>query len=147
MLQQLTLYWSLDLPRRLVLKLVLTSMLFLSIGSEFLQAALPNGRTFDPADIIANLVGTALALSICGWYHKRMLERKRRRKLQGYGVVEGGDGAEDVELGEGGSSGQEMGVLAEDEEDSGEAWDDIGETDEPNENPGKASVAQKGEAE
>ena len=118
-----------------MLKLVLTGMLVLCVGSEFLQAALPNERRFDPTDIVANLVGTALALSLCGWYHKRMLERKRRRKLQGYGVVEGGEGGgvEDVELGEGGGgSGQEMGVVAaEDEEDSGEAWDDIGDGGQP----------------
>ena len=103
-------------------------MLVLAVASEFLQAALPNGRNFDPIDIVANLVGTSLALTLCGWYHKRMLERKRRRKLQGYGVVADGEGEQDVELGEGGSSSQEMGVVAEDEDDGGEAWDDIAES-------------------
>ena len=54
-----------------------------------------------------------------------MLERKRRRKLEGYGLVSVGDGEEDVELGE---SGQETGItdVRESEDDGGEAWDEIG---------------------
>ena len=132
---QLILYWSLDIPRRLLIKLVLAAMLVLSIGSEALQAALPNGRTFDPVDIGANLLGSVLALGLCSWYHKRMLERKRRRKLQGYGHVVGGDG-EDVELGEGGSGGQELEVLTGDEgsDDGGEAWDDMDGGDDAGQN-------------
>lgn len=56
-----------------------------------------------------------------------MLERKRKKKLQGYGII-AGEGEEDVELGEGGSSSQELGVVAEeDDEDGGEAWDDLDE--------------------
>ena len=118
-------------------------MLALAVGSEFLQAALPNGRNFDPIDIVANLVGTSLALTLCGWYHKRMLERKRKRKLQGYGIVADGEGEQDVELGEGGSSSQEMGVVAEDEDDGGgEAWDDIG-GNESAEGPIKANGVSK----
>ena len=140
---QLTLYWSFDLPRRLCIKIVLTSMLVLSVASEFLQAALPNGRQFDPIDIVANVVGTTLALTLCGWYHRRMLERRRQRKLQGYGVVPGGEAGEDVELAEGGGSGQEMGVTAEDD-DTGEAWDDIGGIEEPEEDSAKVNGAQKG---
>lgn len=45
-----------------------------------------------------------------------MLDRRRRKK--GYGVVPP-EGGEDVELGEGGSSVQENGVVE-------EAWDDMG---------------------
>lgn len=80
----------------------------LGIGSEIVQGLLPNGRDFDPFDILANVVGSALALLICSWYHRRMLER--RRKSKHYEVVPGDDdnGADgetgrerDVELGEG----------------------------------------------
>ena len=95
-----------------------------------MQAALPNGRDFDPIDIVANIIGSSLALALCQWYHKRMLERRRRRKLQGYGLVAAGEGEDDLELGEGGSSGQELGIVAEDDsDDGGEAWDEIGGSD------------------
>lgn len=61
-----------------------------------------NGRTFDPYDILSNIVGSVTALALCSWYHKRMLERKRLAKH--YRVVPGddGDGGRDVELGDGG---------------------------------------------
>ena len=54
-----------------------------------------------------------------------MLERKRRRKLDGYGLVGVGDGEDDVELG---ASGQETGItdVRDSEDDGGEAWDEIG---------------------
>ena len=56
-----------------------------------------------------------------------MLERKRRRKLEGYGMVPQ-EGEGDLELGESGSAGQEIGVVANDtiEEDEAEAWDELG---------------------
>ena len=70
---------------------------------------------FDPLDIVANMVGSLLALGICSWYHKRMLDRRRKRK--GYGAVP--QEGVDLELGEGGGSGQEIGIV----EDEGDAWD------------------------
>lgn len=92
----------------------------LGLGSEIVQTLLPNGRTFDPLDIGANLIGSLIALGLCTLYHKRMLDRRRRKK--GYGVVsqqEAGEGNE-LELGEGGgSSGQENGIVE-------EAWDEMG---------------------
>lgn len=50
-------------------------------------------RPFDPYDILANFVGSALALSACTWYHKRMLER--RRAARGYAAVVGIDDNDD----------------------------------------------------
>ncbi len=124
---QLTAYWSVELPRRLLLKFVLSGMLALAVASELAQGALPNGRDFDPLDIAANVIGSVLALALCGWYHKRMLERRRRRKLQGYGLVDGA-APEDVELGESGGSEPELGATAtaaEEDDEGGEAWDDM----------------------
>jgi len=57
-----------------------------------------------------------------------MLERKRKRKLEGYGLM-AGEGEGDLELGEVGSSGQEIGItdrLDDDDDETGEAWDEIG---------------------
>ena len=55
-----------------------------------------------------------------------MLERKRRRKLEGYGLMAGAEDG-DLELGEGGSSEQELGIEDRvDDEETGEAWDEIG---------------------
>ena len=127
----IALYWSLDLPRRLLLKVILLSVtIILSIGSEVLQEVLPNGRQFDLLDIAANVVGSASALALCSWYHKRMLERRRRRKVQGYGIVPAGEGEDDVELGLG-SSAEEMGIAQGEEDDDGaEAWDEIAANDE-----------------
>lgn len=84
---------------------LLVCTVILGIGSEFVQSFLPNDRDFDLYDIVANIVGSLLAVGICAWYHKRMLERKRQRKH--YDAVPGED-AEDVELGEG----QESGILS-----------------------------------
>ena len=94
----LTFYWILDTTRRRNLNLTLLIVTFgLGLGSEVLQAFLPNGRQFDPLDIAANIVGSLLALGLCTIYHKRMLDRKRRAR--GYGVVTQ-DGEEgDLELG------------------------------------------------
>jgi hypothetical protein len=106
------------------MKLVLGASTALALLSELVQELLPNGREFDPIDIIANLIGSFLALTLCAWYHKRMLERRRRRKIEGYGLVAGVEG-DDVELGEGTREGQEIGLVAEEDDDGGEAWDDI----------------------
>ncbi|KAI9666709.1 MAG: hypothetical protein M1821_004645 [Bathelium mastoideum] len=58
-----------------------------------------NGREFDLYDIIANVIGSLVAVGLSTWYHKRMLERKRQAK---YDAVPGDEGAEaDLELGEG----------------------------------------------
>ncbi|KAK1757287.1 hypothetical protein QBC47DRAFT_378832 [Echria macrotheca] len=109
-------YWIIDTNRRRTLNLTLVvCTLGLGVGSEFLQALLPNGREFDLFDLVANVVGSLAALGLCSWYHKRMLERKRTRK--NYTAVPGEEGVdEDLELGEGigvGSGGdQEEGVIA-----------------------------------
>ena len=111
---QLTFYWILETSRRRVVHLtLLVCTAGFGIGSEFVQAFLPNGRDFDPYDILANVVGSALALSLCMWYHKRMLERKRKNKH--YDIVPGEEGdldddegrERDVELGEGVGAGQQ----------------------------------------
>ncbi|MCJ1322319.1 hypothetical protein MMC15_007667 [Xylographa vitiligo] len=126
-----TFYWAIEAPRRFLLKIVfIACTLVLGVGSEFLQAALPNGRHFDLLDLATNVVGSIIALAFCSWYHGRMLERKRRRKLEGYGLLVPGEGIGDLELGEGEGSGQEIGVEdnrpeGEDDE-TGEAWDEIG---------------------
>ncbi|KAK1541506.1 VanZ like family protein [Colletotrichum paranaense] len=96
-------YWILDTNRRRTLNLTLTVCTFiLGVGSEFLQGFLPNGREFDFYDIVANVVGSLAGIGLCSWYHKRMLERKRRTKT--YQAVPGED-EEDVELGEGHETG------------------------------------------
>jgi VanZ family protein len=92
-------YWILDTSRRRNLNLtLLVCTAFLGIGSELLQAFLPNGRTFDVYDIIANIVGSLAALALSSWYHTRMLERKRLAKH--YQAVPG-DEDQDLELGAG----------------------------------------------
>ncbi|KAF1824835.1 uncharacterized protein K489DRAFT_351790 [Dissoconium aciculare CBS 342.82] len=90
-----TFYFTLDTPhRRLVLHLTLAFCTAgLSIGSEILQGALPNNnRSFDPYDILANVAGSGIAVLLCSRYHKRMLERMRRRRREGLsdGDEEGG---------------------------------------------------------
>ncbi|KAK1831280.1 hypothetical protein QBC39DRAFT_352229 [Podospora conica] len=99
----LAFYWILDTNRRRTLNLTLfVCTLGLGVGSEFLQAMLPNGREFDLFDIAANVVGSLGALGACSWYHKRMLERKRTRKYTAVPGEEGAEGEEeDLELGEG----------------------------------------------
>jgi hypothetical protein len=114
---QITFYWSIETSRRRLIHLSLLLITgFLAIGSEILQALLPNDRDFDPFDILANVVGSGLALAACSWYHRRMLERRRRNK-QHYDAVPGGEedlegleggGERDLELGEGfGAAGQQ----------------------------------------
>ncbi|KAG9546135.1 hypothetical protein KCU97_g21094, partial [Aureobasidium melanogenum] len=90
-------YWIIETNRRRVIHFTLVACtVALSIGSEIVQGLLPNGRDFDPYDILANVVGSLLALLACSWYHKRMLER--RRAARNYQVVPGED--QDIELGE-----------------------------------------------
>ncbi|QSZ31480.1 hypothetical protein DSL72_001045 [Monilinia vaccinii-corymbosi] len=127
----LVFYWILDTSRRRNLNFTLIVCTgILGVGSEFLQALLPNGRTFDFYDIVANIVGSLAAIALCSWYHLRMLERKRLAKT--YHVVPG-DEERDLELGEGVGA-QESGVAAatrtlDDEVDNWDenvedAWDD-----------------------
>jgi len=92
-------YWILDTSRRRNLNLtLLVCTAILGVGSELLQAFLPNGRDFDLFDIAANVVGSLAALALSSWYHMRMLERKRLAKT--YQAVPGDEDA-DLELGEG----------------------------------------------
>ncbi|KAK0625272.1 hypothetical protein B0T17DRAFT_617386 [Bombardia bombarda] len=116
----LVFYWIIDTNRRRTLNMTLVVCTAgLGIGSEFLQALLPNGRDFDLYDIIANIVGSLAGLGLCSWYHKRMLERKRVRKS--YNAVPGEDlgDEEDLELGEGIGMGvgHEEGVIADGDDD------------------------------
>lgn len=94
----------------------------LGVGSEFVQSFLPNDRDFDMYDIVANVVGSLIGVSLCSWYHRRMLER--RRQLKSYNAVPGEDGA-DVELGQdhetGIVAGQIQPMTLEEEVDS---WDE-----------------------
>ncbi|PCD41807.1 hypothetical protein AU210_004351 [Fusarium oxysporum f. sp. radicis-cucumerinum] len=95
-------YWVVDTNRRRVMNMTLVvCTIVLGIGSEFVQSFLDNGREFDLYDIIANVIGSLLGVGLCSWYHKRMLERKRRRR---YSAVPGEEQG-DVELGEGHESG------------------------------------------
>ncbi|KAG8669881.1 hypothetical protein FPOAC2_09223 [Fusarium poae] len=95
-------YWIVDTNRRRVMNMTLVvCTIILGVGSEFVQSFLDNGREFDLHDIVANLIGSLLGVGLCSWYHKRMLERRRRRR---YSAVPGEDQG-DVELGEGHESG------------------------------------------
>lgn len=97
-------YWVVETTRRRALQLTLTTCTFvLGVGSEILQDTLPNGRAFDVYDILANLLGSVSAALCCAWYHRRMLERKRRVGFAGDSGGTGGytaAGDEDMELGE-----------------------------------------------
>lgn len=103
-----------------------------------------NDREFDPYDILANAVGSIAALLLCSWYHKRMLERKRRAKQ--YQVVPGED--VDVELGENvNGEGQESGVVREGMtvEEELDNWDENAEDNwDPEEPNGGAETEQAG---
>ncbi|KAF7114094.1 hypothetical protein CNMCM5793_007074 [Aspergillus hiratsukae] len=109
----LVFYWIPDTTRRRCLQLtLLICTLGLGIGSELVQAILPNDRPFDPFDILANLVGSLGAVGLCSWYHRRMLERRRKARFGALGDEHG----DDVELGvaggsESGLGPQESGVL------------------------------------
>jgi len=95
-LLSLVFYWIPDTTRRRTLQMtILVCTLALGIGSEIAQALLPNGRSFDPFDVLANIVGSLGAVGLCSWYHRRMLDRRRKAR---FGAL--ADGAEDdVELG------------------------------------------------
>ncbi|KAI1645217.1 uncharacterized protein F4817DRAFT_344080 [Daldinia loculata] len=102
-------YWIIDTNRRRTLNFtVVVCTIGLGVGSEFLQGFLPNGREFDPFDIVANIVGSLAGLGLCSWYHLRMLERKRSRRQ--YNAVPGEDPT-DLELDEDVEA-QEEGVMA-----------------------------------
>jgi hypothetical protein len=80
---------------------------------------------FDVYDIVANIVGSLVALALSSWYHMRMLERKRLAKH--YQVVPGDEEA-DLELGEGvgaqESGTTSAGVAAPTLEDEVDNWDE-----------------------
>lgn len=95
-LLSMTFYWILDTTRRRTLHITMVvCTLALGIGSEVLQALVPNGRSFDPFDVLANIVGSLGAVGMCTWYHKRMMERKRKSR---FGAMLDGN-RDDVELG------------------------------------------------
>lgn len=74
--------------------------LVLGLGSEILQGLLPNGRAFDPFDVLANIVGSLGAIGLCSWYHRRMLERRRKARFGALAsAAAAGAGDDDVELG------------------------------------------------
>ncbi|KAL3475024.1 hypothetical protein BJX99DRAFT_230396 [Aspergillus californicus] len=94
----LVFYWIPDTSRRRNLHLTLiVCTLVLSVGSEILQGIIHNGRSFDPFDLLANIVGSLGAVGLCSWYHRRMLERRRKSRFGS--MSEGGE--DDVELGMG----------------------------------------------
>jgi len=123
-------YWTIETNKRKNLQLTfVVCTAGLGVGLEFAQAFLPNGRDFDIFDIVANILGSLAGVGACLWYHKRMLERKRRTKTVNIG--EGGDDDYDVELGEGiglQEDGIVEGATLEEEVDNwdenGEDWDD-----------------------
>ncbi|KAL8874459.1 MAG: hypothetical protein Q9174_000204 [Haloplaca sp. 1 TL-2023] len=113
----LTFYWILDTTRRRLLNLTLLLVTFLlGLGSEAVQILIPDRRTIDPVNIAANVLGSLSALALCAIYHKRMLERRRRRK--GYGMVPQAGEDEDLEMGPTGT--QETGLV-----DAGDEWDEM----------------------
>ncbi|KAE8361401.1 hypothetical protein BDV27DRAFT_133124 [Aspergillus caelatus] len=101
-LLSLIFYWIPDTTRRRTLQLTLiVCTAVLGIGSEIVQGILPNGRSFDPFDLLANIVGSLGAVGLCSWYHRRMLERRRKAR---FGAL--GDATDDVELGVGPGHGE-----------------------------------------
>jgi VanZ family protein len=149
-------YWILDTSRRRTLHLTLLICTgVLGVGSEILQGFLPNGRNFDLYDIVANIVGSLLALALSTWYHMRMLERKRLAKH--YQVVPGDEEA-DLELGEGVGA-QETGIahatnatldqeVENWDENAEDAWDEEHATESvEGDGPKTPSASSAGEAE
>jgi len=103
-----TFYFIIDTARRRVLHLTLfVCTLCLGVGSEVAQGALPNGREFDPWDVLANVLGSLVGIMLCSVYHKRAAERRRRAKYSTL-VGEGVEG-EDLELGDGPGVEDELG--------------------------------------
>ncbi|KAF2702708.1 hypothetical protein K504DRAFT_464984 [Pleomassaria siparia CBS 279.74] len=123
-----TFYWILETSRRKVLQLTFTiCTVGMGMASEVIQGILPIHREFDYYDILANVMGSALALMACNWYHKRMLERKRAAR--GYAAVAGDDLDErDIELGENVGD-QESGVIRPTVEEELDTWDENAEDD------------------
>lgn len=80
-------------------------------------------RDFDYYDIVANVFGSLLALAVCNWYHKRMLERKRAAR--GY-VAMTGDEERDIELGESVGD-QESGIVRATVDEELDRWDENAE--------------------
>jgi VanZ family protein len=113
----LTFFFILDTTRKRILHLTLfTCPLLLGIGSEVVQGLLPNGRDWDPYDVLANVLGSLLAIAVANWFHRRAAERRRLAKYDALTQV---DGEEDIELGgttlvngdlEVGLAGQESGI-------------------------------------
>ncbi|EED19934.1 VanZ domain protein, putative [Talaromyces stipitatus ATCC 10500] len=104
-LLSLVFYWIPDTSRRRAIQAsLLVCTLCLGIGSEIVQGLLPNDRLFDPFDILANVVGSVGAIGLCGWYHRRMLERRRQARFGALSDDIGGEPrGDDIELGLGAS--------------------------------------------
>ncbi|RMZ70492.1 hypothetical protein GMOD_00000592 [Pyrenophora seminiperda CCB06] len=138
-------YWILETSRRKVLQLTFTvCTIGLGVASEVVQGLLPIHRDFDYYDIVANVLGSLVALGACNWYHKRMLERKRAAR--GYTAV-AGDEERDIELGEH-AQGQESGLVRPTVDDELDRWDENAEdwdTTEPESAIGKKSLDNGGD--
>jgi len=80
-------YWILDTSRRRLLTYTLSFLFSVSLFSEVLQAIIPNGRTFDILDVLANVAGGLLGVLVCILYHKRMLSRREGRN---YNILQDG---------------------------------------------------------
>ncbi|KAL1964088.1 hypothetical protein VTN77DRAFT_7506 [Rasamsonia byssochlamydoides] len=94
----LVFYWIPDTSRRRTLQItLLVCTLLLGVGSEIVQGLLPNDRAFDPFDIVANVVGSLGAIGLCSWYHRRMLERRRKARFGA--LADAGADQDDIELG------------------------------------------------
>jgi VanZ family protein len=101
-------YWIPDTSRRRTLQItLLVCTLLLGVGSEIVQGLLPNGRSFDPFDILANVVGSLGAVGLCSWYHRRMLERRRKAR---FGALADDEDPDDIELGLGTADGEADGT-------------------------------------
>lgn len=76
-------YWTFDVSNtRTVMKLTFMSCTLCgSIGSEFLQSLLTT-RQFDVFDILYNILGSALALGISVYLHKRLLEKRKQLRYE-----------------------------------------------------------------
>lgn len=110
-----------------------------------MQELLPNDRSFDPWDVLANVVGSLAAVGLANAYHRRAAERRRKAK---FSALLGEDVGEDLELGEGPGlsgrqangdlEGQETGVVRTVEEEL-ENWDEnaVDEWDEDDDEVGK----------
>lgn len=57
----IALYWVLDVSKRRATQVTGTVLFIASVVSEYAQATITT-RLFDPADILANLVGSGLAM-------------------------------------------------------------------------------------